>query len=213
VLASAAEMTLRLPEAEDEIIVDPAVARRKFERELETYGAMASDRRKLGWWILSADFPEVLVAFAHPRLKPPSVIVGAVLDFTNYDVWAPSVTLVNPFTKEPYRARDLPAALTFSRRVNVELPAQFAGFGQGQAEQPLLVAHSPDDIPFLCIPGVREYHSHPAHSGDSWFLHRGLGEGTLYFLLEKLYRYGVEPITDYQYGLHIVGYTRPLSPD
>lgn len=196
-----------------EVLVDPAVVQAKFVRELAKYQEMANDRRRLGWWVLSAEFPEVLVAFAHPKLRPPAIIFGARIDFTNYDLWPPSVTLVNPFTNVPYKARELPAALAFNRRVTVNLPPELAGLGQGHAEQPLLVAHSPDDVPFLCIPGVREYHAHPAHSGDSWLLHRGRGEGTLYFILENLYRYGVEPITDYQFGLHVTGFLRPVSPE
>jgi hypothetical protein len=66
---------------------------------------------------------------------------------------------------------------------------------------PLMQAHGPDEIPFPCLPGVREYHEHPGHSGDPWLLHRGGGEGTLYFLLEKLYQYGVAPISTYHVQL------------
>ncbi|MGH3147145.1 MAG: putative metal-binding protein [Rubrobacter sp.] len=43
-------------------------------------------------------------------------------------------------------------------------------------------------------------------------LHRGTGEGTLYFLLDQLYKYGVEPITDYQVGLQVVGYVQGAVP-
>ena len=79
-------------------------------------------------------------------------------------------------------------------------------------EQALLISHGPDELPFLCLPGVREYHVHPAHTGDDWLLHRDRGEGTLYFLLEKLARYGLEPIQQFQFGLQIVGYLRGESP-
>lgn len=196
-----------------EILVDPAVSRAKFDRELEAYRQIAADQRKLGWWVLAADYPEVLVAFLAPQLRPAAVLFGALLDFTNYDLWAPSVTIVNPFTAEPLRQREIPPAMHLLRRVPqmVELP----GIGQvpGEVDQPLLIAHGPDEVPFVCLPGVREYHEHPAHTGDSWLHHRGNGEGTLFFLLEKLYRYGVEPIRGYQLGLHIAGFVRGDSPE
>lgn len=198
-----------------EILVDPAVSRVKFERELADYARIAADRRRLEWWILHAEFPEVLIAFAAPQLRPAAVVFAALLDFTNYDLWPPSVTLVNPFTSAPLLARQIPPALTFKRRIPAGPPVDIPGVGEvvPQAEQPLLQAHGPDEIPFLCIPGVREYHDHPAHSGDSWLLHRGKGEGMLYFLLEKLYHYGVEPIRGYEFGLQISGFLRPESPE
>jgi hypothetical protein len=198
-----------------EALVDPAVSRAKFERELASYRAIAADRRRLGWWMLSAEFPEVLVAFVAPQLRPAGVVFGALLDFTNYDLWAPSVKLVNPFTGVPYRAKELPPALTFMRRVPLPQPVQIPGIGSMETftEQPLLIAHGQEEVPFFCIPGVREYHDHPAHTGDDWLLHRGQGEGTLFFLLEKLYHYGVAPLKGYQFGLQITGFLRPESPE
>ena len=50
--------------AAGQLLVDPAVSRAKFERELAEYRESAAERRRLGWWVLSAEFPNVLVAFA-----------------------------------------------------------------------------------------------------------------------------------------------------
>jgi len=201
-------------ESGTEVLVDPVISRAKFDRELADYATISKDQRRLGWWILSAEFPEVFVVFAAPQLRPSPVVFGARIDFTNYDLWPPSVKIVNPFTGIPYRYRELSPTLTFMRRIPTSAPVQVPGLGvmEGYAEQPLLIAHGPDEIPFFCIPGVREYHNHPAHTGDSWFLHRQLGEGKLFFLLEKLYRYGVEPLKAYQFGLQIAGFIRPESP-
>lgn len=193
--------------------MDPAVSRAKFKRELDAYRKIAADRRRLGWWLLNAEYPEVLVAFMAPQLRPASVLFGALLDFTNYDLWAPSVTIVDPFTAEPLRHREIPPVLHMQRRVPQMLEVPGLGQVAGAADQPLLIAHDSDDIPFVCLPGVREYHEHPAHSGDPWLQHRGRGEGTLFFLLEKLHRYGVEPIRGYQLGLHIAGFVRGESPE
>ena len=55
-------------------------------------------------------------------------------------------------------------------------------------------AYGQDDIPFLCLAGVREYHEHPAHSGDHWELHRPSGTGRLIRLIEIISKYGLETI-------------------
>jgi hypothetical protein len=71
----------------------------------------------------------------------------------------------------------------------------------------------PDEIPFLCIPGVREYHQHPAHTGNSWLLHRGTGEGTLFFIVDQLWKYGVQGVASYncQLAISINGFAPKLG--
>lgn len=199
--------------ASTELLVDPAVSRTKFERELADYRRMENEHIAKGWWMLHADFPTVFVVFATPQVRPPAVIFGALLDFSNYDLWPPSVRLVNPFTREAYRFRELPTRLP--RRVEQSLPPELANLPIERpfALQDLMVAHNPDGIPFLCLPGVREYHEHPAHSGDSWLLHRGTAAGSLYFLLNQLYKYGVEPIRGYQIGMTITAFNVPQVPE
>jgi hypothetical protein len=207
-------------DATPEVLVDPAVAVKKFEREVETYWLNKDDWRRRGRWLLDAEFPNVIVAFAAPQLQPRAVVFGAKINFENFDLWAPSVRLIDPFTLEPYRTRDLPPALNFVRRVPVQIPVlqpqQAPGSPQpvvqGFADQPLLQNYGPDDVPFLCLPGVREYHNHPAHSGDDWMLHRDRGEGSLSFLLENLSRYGLEPLNGYQFGFQISGFRRGEAP-
>lgn len=195
-----------------EILVDPLISRGKFDRELEQYAKIAGDQRRLGWWMLEATFPEVLVAFASPQLEPAAVLFGVLLDFTNYDLWPPSVTIVNPFTRVPLLAGEIPPPLRMGRRVPQMVQIPGLGPMQGEAEQHLLVAFSGEEVPFLCLPGIREYHAHPAHTGDDWMMHRARGEGTLFFILQNIYRYGVEPIKGYQFGLHIAGFAKGQAP-
>jgi len=66
----------------------------------------------------------------------------------------------------------------------------------------LTAGYSPDESPFLCLAGIREYHSHPAHSGDLWELRRASGAGRLVSLLEVIHRYSIEPITGF--GVQLV---------
>ncbi len=185
--------------------VDPDVSRTKFERELAEYRGLEAEYRQRGWMLLKAEFPEVLVALAAPQLVPPAVVTGVCLDYSNYDLRPPSVRLVNPFTNEPYKAKDLPTIL--KRAVEGDVP-QIPGvmlpagaLARITRQQPLMQSYGPDDIPFLCIAGVREYHDHPGHSGDAWELHRKSGAGRLVRLLEMITKYGVQPISDYQVSL------------
>jgi len=72
----------------------------------------------------------------------------------------------------------------------------------------------PDEIPFLCLPGIREYHRIPRITGDSWLLHRGGAEGTLNWVLHQLWVYGVEPIDGYQMNIQvgIAGFAQSQVP-
>lgn len=184
--------------------VDPAVSRVKFERELDEYREHESDYRQRGWFITDVVFPRILVVLAAPQLKPPALVMGVSFDYTNYDAMPPSVSIVNPFTGMPFALKELPSPLNRGL-ANQEL--QLPGLPQEarmviQQAQPLMQGYGPDDIPFLCLAGVREYHQHPAHSGDAWELHRLSGAGRFVRLLEIIHRYGVAPITGY--GVNLV---------
>jgi hypothetical protein len=182
---------------------DPNVSRRKFDRELAEYRALGEEYRRRGWFLVDCEFPRVLVALCAPNLKPSAVVMGVALDYANYDAAPPSVKIVNPFTAEPYKFKDLPNPL------NRALPAQEISIPGMPPEQkmrlgrmqPYMQAFGPEEIPFLCLAGVREYHDHPAHSGDIWELHRPSGAGRLVRLLEVIYRYGIEPIAGFDVQL------------
>jgi hypothetical protein len=192
-------------------VVDATVSREKFDREIATFTELAREHQRRGWWLLRAEFPEAVVAFLAPQLKPAAVLTGIMINFTNYDTEPPSVRLVNPFTEEPYRLKDLPTNL--KRRRVVDLPIGGGGpIVQQVVDIPLMQGIDPNEIPFLCIPGVREYHLHPAHTGDSWFLHRRRGEGTLFSILNVIYQYGVQPLTGYGIGIQVTGLNQGEPP-
>jgi len=182
--------------------VEPAVSRAKFEKEIADFRALGQAYRRNGWFLLEASFPQALVAMAAPQLSPPALVCGVLVDYTNYDAEPPSVRLVNPFTAEPYLADELPTNLPRALEGQaVELPGM-PGALQFQQAQSLMQAYGPKEIPFLCIAGVREYHLHPAHSGDTWELHRAAGAGRLVRLLEVIHTYGIAPIKSY--GVNLV---------
>jgi hypothetical protein len=185
--------------------VDPQVSRAKFDRELAEYWQLEADYRRRGWLLIRAEFPLVLVVLAAPQLAPPAIVTGVAFDYTNYDMLPPSVRLVDSFTGEPYMANELPTYLKRAVEAggppipNLQLP--LGAQARLISQQPLMQWYGPEDIPFLCIAGVREYHEHPGHSGDAWELHRRSGAGRLVRLLETIAKYGVQPISEYQISL------------
>lgn len=182
--------------------VDPTVSRTKFERELVEYRQQREHYLRRGWLLLEAEFPRILVIFAAPNLNPAAVIMGVQFDYSNYDAEPPSVKLVKPFSGEPFKAKELPTTLNRSLPPKeLEVPGIPNQKMQINPVQPYVQSYGPDEIPFLCIQGVREYHNHPAHSGDAWELHRVSGAGRLVRLLEVIYRYGIEPVTGYNVQL------------
>lgn len=202
--------------------VDPAVSRRKLDRELAEFRAIAAEYGRRGWFLADAEFPTVLVVMAAPQLKPPAIITGVLFDYTDYDLRPPSVRFVDPFTREPYTAAELPTRLV--RQIEGAAPpglqlqfspgAPVARFVQ---QQPLIQDYSnvgSDEPPFLCLAGVREYHEHPAHSGDRWELHRAAGAGRIVRLLEVIDTYGLRPVNGYAVNLvpQVSGFTQGEVP-
>lgn len=198
--------------------VDPAVSRTKFDSEIADFRALAPQYGSRGWFLAEADFPRAFVVLAAPQLSPPPLVTGVSFDYTDYDLRPPSVRLVNAFTREPWQAGELP--ITLPRRVEgqavlmpgIQLPPGVA-MPRIMQQQPLMQAY-PDELPFLCIAGVREYHDHPAHSGDAWELHRPAGAGRLIRILEVIDTYGLRPLTGYNVNLtpQIVGFAQGDPP-
>ena len=182
--------------------VDPAVSRRKFDREVAEFRSQAVEYGRRGWFLVDAEFPHALVILATARTKPMSVLCGVLFDYSNYDAAPPSVRLVHPLTREPYKWSEVPTRLPrMTEPPDPEKVAQALAKGVSQVHveaPPLMQALDDDDIPFLCIAGVREYHDHPAHSGDHWELHRTSGAGRLVRLVEIISKYGLETIQGFE---------------
>ncbi len=178
-----------------ELLVDPSVSAAKFEAEVYAFRALERAYSRRGIWLIRAEAPAVFLVFAAPNAKGMRLLAfGAVIDFSNYDLLAPSVRIVDPITEVPYRGGELPPQAQLMRRVtngasNAGVPVASFEFGR------FMVWQDPGEIPFLCHPGIREYHRHPAHTGDDWLLHRGRGEGTLARIVELLFQYGSAGVT------------------
>jgi hypothetical protein len=157
------------------IVVDPEVTRRKFERELELWREQDEAYRRRGWLMLARNDLSVDIGFVG-RLPVGAQSIPAMsacvrIDFRNYDLEPPSVEFIDPMTGEYVS------------------PAVQALVGTAEDPRDLVVHSHPDtNRPFFCVPGIREYHNHPQHSGDSWFLHRQSGEGRLATICDRIWR-------------------------
>lgn len=160
-------------------VTDPEVTESKFNLEIAKFRSVEGHYRSKGIICEKIQFPEVRLLFCSTRLQPNVIGFSVVLDFTNYDAEPPSIKFVNPFTGEKLRREEIPFAF-----LQFKNPFQHQDLIQGGGTMDL----------FFCIPGVREYHQHPAHSGDSWFLYRGKGEGTLLFLIDQLYQHSLSTV-------------------
>lgn len=156
-------------------IVDPEVSRRKFEHELELWRAQADVYRRRGWLLLRAGELSVEVGFlarvpvAGPPL--PGMTACVRIDFENFDLWAPSIEFIDPFTGD------------------YAPPPVQALVDTDEGPRDLVVHSHPETArPFFCVPGVRQYHDHPQHSGDAWLLHRQTGEGSLATICDRIWR-------------------------
>lgn len=157
-------------------LVPIAINLAKFNQQVERWNASADVYARRGWLLLSVGDLSVEVGFLRnvamgPRTIP--VMTACVrIDYWNFDLWAPSVTFLDPITREPtappVRAPDRTDA--------------------GEVRDALIDQHPTTLQPFLCLPGIREYHTHPQHSGDDWLLHRHLHAGDLVVICERIWR-------------------------
>jgi hypothetical protein len=187
-----------------ELLVDPEVSRVKFEREISRYRDNEREYRQRGWLLLKAQFPEVEVAFVASAIWPQPLIFAVRVDFSNYDLWAPSVRFIDPFDAHALTLAEVAkkkiALVQVQPGVIPGIP-NFSSLVQGEHE---------NDLAFICLPGIREFHDHPAHSGDPWLTHRKDGIGSLHNILDKLHAYGIANVRGVQVAVAITDFQRVL---
>lgn len=173
--------------------VDPAVTRVKFEREVGRFREMEASYRKRGILLQDISYPTVTIVFCAAKLKPIALFGAVRIDFTDYDLRPPSVRFVDPLTHEEIAGKDCNLQLFRLPKVEgMSKEALLALASQTRPVQltPLVLTDTPEGKPFICLPGIREYHDNPAHTGDSWLLHRASGEGCLAFIVENIWKHG-----------------------
>jgi hypothetical protein len=168
------------------VLVDPAISAAKLDRQLEDWEANADIYRERGWQLLGHEGLEVDIAFtARLPIGPGNNLVviplAIRLGFHNYDIWPPSLRVIDPLTR---RLLELPRVRAID-------------FDTNDAGMPLdlFIDHHPETgHVFLCKPGTREYHTHFEHSGDDWLLYRDHGFGTIGRLCDLLWRTAVRTV-------------------
>lgn len=158
------------------LLVPAEVTRAKLAAELADWEANSAIYQRRGWVLVERGDQHVVVAFiaSVPFVGVttlPVVTACVHIDYSNYDLRPPSVTFLDPRTREPAS----PA---------VRAP----GASDAGVRDALVDGHPVTGRPFLCLPGIREYHDHPQHSGDSWLLHRPSGAGRLAVICERIWQ-------------------------
>jgi Predicted metal binding domain len=156
-------------------LVGAHVTGAKFDEQLERWHANAKTYARRGWLLLSTGDLSVDIGFlqnvAMGGRAIPVMTACVRVDYWNFDLWPPSVTFLDPLTRQP-----APPPVRAPERISAE-----------EVRDALIDQHPETLQPFLCLPGIREYHSHPQHSGDDWLLHRHLREGDLAVVCERIW--------------------------
>ena len=156
-------------------LVPRDVSQAKVDEQLQDWRRNDAVYRRRGWVLLGTADLTVDVAFVvrvpiAGDLVAPMMPVAIRLSFDNYDLWPPSLTFIDPASGQP--------AAPLARAIELV---------NGEPRDALLV-HPDSQAPFLCVPGVREYHSHPQHTGDDWLLYRSTGAGRLAVICDIVWR-------------------------
>lgn len=166
------------PGAEDLVLVDPMISRAKLKRELDEWQVSSADYRRRGIHLVHVDLEHMVVdVVVTARVScgnaPPLTIVAAAvrLSYDNYDIAAPSLIFIDPASGEPAQ----PA-----------IPAWDADQEPAQLLTPGV--HPEHRRPFVCLPGIREYHEHPQHDNDDWLARRSDGTNRLAVICDRLQR-------------------------
>ena len=179
------------------VLVDPEVTRRKFRAELELW-KIHGQLQGRGWLILHEDCEKAFVELALVTPVTTGGVVGKLnvvlcafrLTYDNYDLWPPSLTFIDILTRGPGR------------------PSVRAFLLTPDGPRDVLVEGHPDtQLPFICLPGIREYHSHPEHTGDDWHLHRPTKEGSISVICERIWLLMASNVI----GFHVTLQTLPTQ--
>lgn len=157
-------------------LVPARVTQAKFAEQLDRWRTNADAFARRGWLLLTTGDLTVEVGFlqnvALGGRQIPVMTACVRLDYWNFDLWPPSLTFLDPISRQP-----APPPVRAPDRVSAT-----------EVRDALIDQHPVTRQPFLCLAGIREYHTHPQHSGDDWLLHRHLREGDLVVVCERIWR-------------------------
>lgn len=143
--------------------MDRAVSLKKFDAEIGSLATTAEAYAAAkGWRVLCTTYPTLSVAIRHPR-SCREVEFRFTCD--DWDELAPSLAL-----HDPANGRELHWA---------DWPKEQWSVGD---------RHPSTGKPFLCLPGIREYHSHRGHVNDPWERYRALRTYRLLGIIDRVHQ-------------------------
>ena len=146
--------------------MDEEVSKVKFERAVQVFDP---DHERFvsveGWEVLTRDYPHLRIVFKHPASKRR---FGFDFMCDEWDHLPPSLSLFDPVGGD-------------------ELPWPKWPQGGWQAGE-----HPVTRRPFLCLPGIREYHTHTSHLNDPWDNYRNRSSYGLGHIVDRVWqKFGV----------------------
>ena len=141
--------------------MDQAVSLRKFESEVRSLEVEAADfAAAKGWRIVAASYPVLSVVLRHSGSDREIEFRFACDD---WDGQPPSLTLHDPEDGRELTWEEWPK--------------------DGWVVHEL---HPSTGKPFLCLPGIREYHTHNSHLNDRWDGYRLRGSYRILSIIDRV---------------------------
>lgn len=143
--------------------MDSAVSLRKYQSEvraLETDAAAYASKK--GWKVIAASYPMLAVVLRHSKSRRE---IEFRFDCHDWDELPPSLTLHHPEGGSELSWEEWP-----------------------QGEWSVLKSHPSTSKPFLCLPGIREYHTHSSHLSDRWEGYRLRGSYGLLDIVDRVHQ-------------------------
>jgi hypothetical protein len=131
----------------------PDLSRPAFEQEFAQLYGNPTLLRDRGWAIDAAEYPEFRITVVHRRVN---LCRTFRFRFDGWDDRPPSLSVIDPETLEMLPGSKWPVRNGFWHSSGWS--GEAGGGIPGQ--------------PFLCMKGIREYHSHSSHLGDKWESYR-----------------------------------------
>lgn len=141
--------------------MDPDVSKFKYAQEVSIiHNGASAYSTGAGWELGQMNYPLFEVVFTHPTTKRK---VGFRFNVESWDFLPPSLSLFDPESK-------------------AELPWEQWPKNVWSVGHP----HPVTGKPFLCLPGIREYHTHSSHLNDSWENLRSRESYSLRYIIHRV---------------------------
>lgn len=143
--------------------MDREVSEVKFEQAIGAVRAFAAAMAGCHRWeLIEVSYPVLRIVHTHPRSHRR---VGFRYDCDEWDAVPPSLSLFDPADGHE---------LTFA-----EWP---------QGKWAIHERHTQLAKPFLCLPGIREYHTHSSHVADLWENYRSRSSYSLGNIVHRVWQ-------------------------